>query len=136
RVMQRDQCRFRTERDSGIAALGARPGCVLVPVRDYNTLPHLDKVVRDTDTTERDIVVLTIRLLQGPERATDALASDELFTDYEQMLFTRVVAVAERHGKAVKLLVAPATSIFDAIAFSAIRLRASEIVVGESAKMT
>ena len=54
--------------DFGIGAargdeLRARPGCVLVPVRDYNTLAHLDQAVTETDTSQRDIVVLTIRLM-------------------------------------------------------------------------
>ena len=52
------------------------------------------------------------------------------------MLFTRVVAIAERHGRDVKLLVLPATNIFDAVAQTAVQLQASEIVVGESAKMS
>ncbi|MBI3492744.1 MAG: APC family permease, partial [Acidobacteria bacterium] len=58
------------------------------------------------------------------------------FTDYEQILFTRVVAIAERHGRGVKLLVLPATNIFDAVAQTAVRLAVSEIVVGESAKIS
>ena len=52
-----------------------------------------------------------------------------------RLLFTRVVAIAERHGRAVKLLVVPATNVFDAVAQTAVRLQAREIVVGESAKM-
>ena len=60
----------------------------------------------------------------------------ELFTEYEQLLFTRVVAVAERQGRAVKLLVVPSTNAFDAIAQTAARLRVREVAMGESAKMT
>ena len=45
----------------------ARPGCLLVPVRDYNTLAHLDWVVRETNTDVRDIVVVTIRLMSGSD---------------------------------------------------------------------
>src|SRR5262249_35254504 len=48
----------------------------------------------------------------------------------------RVVAIAERHGRGVKLLVLPATNIFDAVAQTAVRLQASEIVVGESANIS
>jgi hypothetical protein len=59
-----------------------------------------------------------------------------LFTDYEQRLFTRVVAVAERHGRTVKLLVVPAANVFDALVQTAVQLRSSEVVVGESAKLT
>jgi hypothetical protein len=76
---------------------------------------------------------MTIRMLSG----ADAGVSDiELFTDYEQVLFTKVVAVAERHGRAVKLLVVPGTNVFDALARTAVRLQAGEIVLGGSARMS
>jgi amino acid transporter len=130
-----DQFQLLREPEVGLAPLRARPGCVLVPVRDYNTLTHLDWAVRETDTEARDVVVLTIRLLAGPDAGVSDIEREELFTDYEQVLFTRVVAIAERHGRAVKLLVVPSTNVFDAVAQTAARLQAAEIVVGESAKM-
>ena len=130
-----DQFQLTPEPEVGIDALHSRPGAVLVPVRDYNTLSQLDWVVGRTPP-ERDVVVLTIHLLRGPDGSSHDLEPDELFTDYEQTLFTRVVAIAERHGRGVKLLVLPATNIFDAVAQTAVRLRASEIVVGESAVLT
>ena len=86
-----DQFQLMRESDFGLEQLHARPGGVLVPVRDYNTLTHLHQVVHDTDTEQRDIVVLTIRLLTGPTRAVSDIDGEELFTDYEQQLFTRVV---------------------------------------------
>ena len=131
-----DQFQLLRQPEVGLDELRARPGCALVPVRDYNTLAHLDWAVRETDTERRDIVVLTIRLLTGPDAGMKDIEREELFTDYEQILFTRVVAVAERHGKSVKLLVVPSTNVFDAVAQTSVRLHASEIVVGESAKMT
>jgi len=131
-----DQFQLMREAEVGLEELRARPGCALVPVRDYNTLAHLDHVVADTDTDARDIVVLTIRLLRGPDAGVQDIEREELFTDYEQLLFTRVVAVAERHGKTVKLLVVPSTNVFDAVAQTAVRLKASDIIVGESAKMS
>src|SRR5947208_7459972 len=124
------------ESDVGLEQLRARPGCVLVPVRDYNTLTHLDQAVVDTDTDQRDIVVMTIRLLKGPDAGVSDIEGDELFTDYEQILFTKVVAIAERHGRAVKLLLVPGTNVFDAMARTAVRLQAREIVLGGSAKMS
>jgi amino acid transporter len=131
-----DQFQLTRESDVGLEQLKARPGCVLVPVRDYNTLRHLDQAVTLTNTDERDVVVMTIRLLTGPDAGVADIEKEELFTDYEQILFTRVVAVAERHGRAVKLLVVPSTNVFDAVARTAIQLQAREIVFGESAKMT
>jgi hypothetical protein len=132
----RDQFQLAREADVGLEQLRARPGCVLVPVRDYNTLRHLDRAVTETNTDERDVVVMTIRLLTGPDAGVSDIEKEELFTDYEQILFTRVVAVAERHGRAVKLLVVPSTNVFDAVARTAVQLKAREIVFGESAKMT
>jgi amino acid transporter len=130
-----DQFQLSREADVGVDALQARPGGVLVPVRDYNTLAQLDWAVGRTPP-DRDVVVLTVRLLRGPDGSGQELGADELFTDYEQTLFTRVVAIAERHGRGVKLLVLPATNIFDAVAQTAVRLQSGEIVVGESAKIT
>src|SRR5262249_7847023 len=110
-----DQFQLTQEAEVDINALHARPGGVLVPIRDYNTLSQLDWVVGHT-AGDRDVVVLTVRLLRGPDGAAQEFSADELFTDYEQTLFTRVVAIAERHGRGVKLLVLPATNIFDAVA--------------------
>jgi hypothetical protein len=118
------------------AAVGARPGNLLVTVRDYNTLAHLDVVLERTDTDEQDIVVMTVRLIQGPGAGERDLYEVNLFTDYEQRLFTRVVALAERHGKPVNLVVVPSGNVFDAVAQIALRLDSAEIVAGHSAKMS
>ena len=126
-----DQFQLSAEPEVGIDNLHCRPGGVLVPVRDYNTLAQLDWVVGRTPT-DRDVVVLTVRLLRGLDGSASELGADELFTNYEQLLFTKVVAIAERHGRGVKLLVLPATSIFDAVAQTAVLLRSSDIVVGQS----
>ena len=126
-----DQFQLHAEQDIAAEALGCRPGSVLVPVRDYNTLAHLDWVLGQREAEDRDVVVLTIRVLaQGQGSA--GLGQDQMFSDYEQTLFTRVVAIAERHGRGVMLLVAPGANIFDALAQAAVQLRAGLIVVGES----
>ncbi len=39
----------------------ARPGCVLVAVRDYNHMPHLQSVLTKTNLRRHDIVVMTVR---------------------------------------------------------------------------
>jgi amino acid transporter len=127
-----DQFQLDTEHDIGTESLGCRPGGVLVPVRDYNTLTHLDWILGQPDAEERDVVVLTVRLLGA---GAPGLADDQIFSTYEQTLFTKVVAIAERHGRAVTLLVAPGTNIFDALAQSAVQLQTGLIVVGESEVM-
>jgi amino acid transporter len=131
-----DQFQLQHNETIDLAAVGARPGNVLVGVRDYNTLGHLERVLEKTNTDERDIVVMTTRLLAGPGGGERELSDETLFTEYEQRLFTRVVALAEKHGKPVDLLIVPATNIFDAVAQTTMRLDSAEMVAGLSSKMT
>ncbi len=119
------------ERDS----LGIRRGNVLVPVRDYNTLNHLRWVLEHTDTREQDIVVMTARISQFGTAAY-GLSTEQIFSDYEQTLFTRAVSVAESVGKKVSLLVVPARDSWSAIAQTAHNLESSAVAAGLSGKMT
>ena len=64
------------------------------------------------------------------------MEASEVFDQYEQELFTSVVAVAEKEGKPVSLLVVPATNVFEAIVVTAQRLDSSKIVCGVSNKLT
>jgi len=130
-----DHFQLETGKEIDNESLGAKPGGVLVPVRDYNTLAHLDWILGEQESEHRDVVALTVRVL-GQGSGTTGLGADQIFSDYEQHLFTRVVAIAERHGRKVILLVAPGTNVFDALAQSAIQLKSSLIVVGESEVMT
>jgi len=60
----------------------------------------------------------------------------EIFDTYEQELFSRVVAVAEKEGKPVSLLVVPGTDVFDTIMLAAQRLDSAKVVCGLSTKLT
>jgi amino acid transporter len=114
--------------------LHARPGCVLVAVRDYNRMFHLQKTLEKTNMRRHDIVVMTVRQLSTGVAEYD-LRDDQLFASYEQELFSHVVTVAEKEGKSVELLVIPAVDPFDAMVQTAARLRASRLVVGVSPRM-
>jgi amino acid transporter len=131
-----DQFQLMPANDLALGEVNARPGNVLVPVRDYNTLAHLSWALTHVDTAKHDVVAMTVRLLNGPDVGYRELSQSELFSDYEQLLFTRVVAVAERQGRPVKLLVVPAGNVFDAIAQTAVRLSSSQILLGDSAKFS
>jgi amino acid transporter len=131
-----DQFQLQHSETVDLQSVGARPGNVLVGVRDYNTLSHLEHVLERTNTDEQDIVVLTTRLIAGPGGGERELSDETLFTEYEQRLFTRVVALAEKHGKPVELVIVPATSVFDAVAQTAMRLDSAVLVAGLSSKMT
>src|SRR5436305_2356505 len=47
------------------STLRARPGCVLVAVRDYNRMWHLERVLAKTNVRRQDIVVMTVRQLSA-----------------------------------------------------------------------
>ena len=64
------------------------------------------------------------------------LAPDQLFGTIEQLLFTRVLAIAEKEGKPVRLAVAAANNLFEGILRAAANLESSSIVLGSSAKMS
>jgi len=131
-----DQFQLQHSEAIDLPTVGARPGNVLVAVRDYNTLSHLEHALEKTNTDEQDIVVLTTRLMTGPGSGERDLHDENLFTDYERRLFTRVVALAEKHGKPVELVVVPTTNIFDAVAQTALRLDSAFVVAGLSSKMS
>ncbi len=112
----------------------ARPGCILVAIRDYNRMDHLKSVLRKTNLRRHDIVVMTVRPVDAGSGEHE-LAEDQLFTDYERELFSRVVELAEKEGKPVELLVVPATDPFMAMVHTAQKLKASRLVTGVSRAM-
>ena len=118
----------------GADVLHARPGCVLVAVRDAGRMWHLQRVLEKTNMRRHDIVVMTVRQLSTGAGEYD-LRDDQLFADYEQDLFSHVVTIAEKQGKTVELLVVPAVDPFDAMVQTATKLKASRLVVGVSARM-
>jgi hypothetical protein len=115
-------------------SLNARPGCVVVAVRDYHRMEHLKRVLEKTNLRRHDIVVMTVRTISTGAGEYN-LSEEQLFTGYEKELFSHVVELAEKQGKPVELLVMPAVNPFDAMAQAAQILRASRLVTGVSARM-
>ncbi|HSU61169.1 MAG TPA: APC family permease [Bryobacteraceae bacterium] len=115
-------------------ALHARPGCVLVAVRNPENMQHLRRTLQRTDLRRNDIVVMTVRPL-GIESEYD-LNEDQLFGRDERGLFTAVVNLAEKEGKPVELLVVPAIDPFEALVQTATQLKVSRLVTGVSQRMT
>jgi hypothetical protein len=118
----------------GAGTIHARPACILVAIRDYNRMTHLQNVLQKTNLRREDIVVMTVRGVSSGAGEYD-LAENQLFSDYERELFTRVVAMAEKEGKSVDLLVVPGVNPFDAMVQTAAKLQASRLVTGVSARM-
>jgi len=112
----------------------ARPGCVLVAVRDYHHMTHLQSVLEKTNLRRHDIVVMTVRPISSGAGEYH-LSNEQLFSDYEKELLTRVVSMAEKEGKTVDLLVVPGVDPFDAMVQTASKLGASRLVTGVSPRM-
>jgi amino acid transporter len=112
-----------------------RPGGVIVTMRDIANPLALKWTLARTTTEERDVVVLSVRLMGvgGPEYLS---AEQQSFSEHEQMLFTKAVSVAESFGKKVSLLVVPAGDIFAALAQTANSLEVESVVSGTSTSMT
>jgi amino acid transporter len=111
----------------------ARPGGVLVAVRG-NNLEHLRRTLQKTNLRRHDIVVMTVRPLSTGAAEFD-LKEDQIFSSYEQELFSKVVELAEKEGKHVELLVVPAVDPFDAMVQTAANLKVSKLVTGVSEQM-
>lgn len=125
-----DQFQVEVSDALSVASTKVRPSAVMVPVRDYTTLDPLNWVLEQSAFLDRDIVALTVRLVGDA-----AGGEDHVFSEYERLLFSKVVAVAERHGRPVTLLVTPGVEVFDAVVQSALQLRVSTIVMGPSQVM-
>ena len=119
-------------------ALAVRPGNLLVAVRDPRNLGYLQRVLHETNTTATDVVVITVRLYHREHSfsGSGAMEAKDVFDQYEQELFTRVVAVAEKEGKPVSLLVVPGANVFDTIVTTALKLQSSKIISGLSQKLS
>lgn len=131
-----DQFRLQPQEDILNETVEVRPGNTLCLVRDYNTLDHVRLALEMTHTGKRDLVVMTVNIIKGPAAGYKGMNEQRLFTVYEQTLFSRVVALAEKAGKHVDLLVVPSSEVFSAIAQTAAQLYSSMIIAGSSSVMT
>ncbi len=133
--VESDEFRLDTQETITAETVGVRPGSTLCLVRDYNTLEHLKWTLHATHTGKKDLVVMTVRVTKGPDAGHEGLAEHSVFASYEQLLFSRVVALAEKEGKKVHLLVVPSSSVFDAIVQTAVQLDSAEVIAGLSSVM-
>jgi amino acid transporter len=134
RHVEMDEFHLAMEGDLTPAAVGARPGNVLVPVSNIHALYHLGNVLDRIKPGRRDVIVLHVRLLRRSASGEYELEAEQLFGTIEQQLFSQALALAEKRGKSVRLAVVSASEIWDGILRAAQSLESSTIVLGHSAK--
>jgi amino acid transporter len=130
-----DQFNLAPEAELTPTSVGVAPGNILVPVSTYYALYHLEAVLRRVRSHDAEVVVLHVRMLRRAASGEYDLAPDQLFSTIEQLLFTKVLAVAEKEGKPVRLAVAAANDLWEGILRTAANLESSTIVCGSSSKM-
>jgi amino acid transporter len=130
-----DQFNLAPEADLTPKSVGVKPGNILVPVSNYYALYHLEAILKRVRSHDADVVVLHIRLLRRAASGEYDLAPDQLFSTIEQLLFTKVLAIAEKEGKSVRLAIAAANDLWEGILRAAANLQSSTIAAGSSSKM-
>jgi hypothetical protein len=121
--------RYTPELEPG--AIGIRPGCKLVPVRDPRNLRHLDRALHEAEREQVDVVVPTVKV----ERELVATGNNPNFAPDEQAIFTAVVDLAEKHGTRVVPLVLTSNDAVFALARAAQELAAREVIFGHSGRL-
>jgi nucleotide-binding universal stress UspA family protein len=135
-AQEMEKFQLDTRADLSAGALSVRPGNVLVAVRNPNRLQHLARILEKTDTRKMDIVALSMRPVTPAASGEHPLDPEQIFSEDETTVFTRVVTLAEKAGKHVELLVVPGSDPYEAAVQTAARLESSRIVMGLSPKLT
>jgi hypothetical protein len=131
-----DQFNLAQESDLSLQNVDVRPGNILVPVSTYYALYPLQAALRRANRREAEIVVLHVRLLRRAASGEYDLAPDQLFSSIEQLLFTKVLSMAEKEGKPVRLAVVAANDLWEGILRTATNLQSSTVVAGSSSQTT
>lgn len=125
--------KFALERKSEISAdiidLEEGKARVLVPARDPNNLQHLKVALEEAVARDTEVIVISVKVEKGEQ------SFEHVFTRDEELLFTKVVELAEKYGVAVKPLVIPSNNSWFAIARVAYELQVQEILMGKSERV-
>jgi amino acid transporter/nucleotide-binding universal stress UspA family protein len=135
RHVELDQFNLTQAGDLSLANIGVKPKNILVPVSTQYALYPLEAALRRAKRREAEIVVLHVRILRRAATGEYDLSPDQLFSTIEQLLFTKVLALAEKEGKPVRLAVVAANDLWEGILRTADNLQSSTVVVGTSSKM-
>lgn len=116
------------------ANVGVQPGNILVPVSTHYALYPLEAALTRARRRKAEVVALHVQLLSRAPSGESDLSPEQLFGEIEQLLFTRVLSVAEKQGKPVRLTVVAANDLWDGVLRTAANLESAMIVSGSSSK--
>ncbi|MBX7247138.1 MAG: amino acid permease [Candidatus Sumerlaeaceae bacterium] len=119
----------KSEVDPETLELPAGRKRILVPVRDPHNLVHLKKALEEAHELGTEVIVMTIKVEKGDQ------SFQNLFTNEQEKLFTKVIELAEKYGEAVVPIVVPSNNSWFAIARTAKDIGAEEILLGKSGRI-
>lgn len=134
RHIELDQFNLAQSGDLTLQNVDVEPGNILVPVSTYYALYPLELALQRAGRRQAQIVVLHVRMLRRGASGEYDLAPDQLFSSIEQLLFTKVLSIAEKEGKPVRLALAAGNDLWEAILRTAANLQSSAIVTGSSSQ--
>jgi amino acid transporter/nucleotide-binding universal stress UspA family protein len=135
RHVELDQFNLAQAGDLTLSNIGVKPKNILVPVSTQYALYPLEAALRRAKRREAEIVVLHVRILRRAATGEYDLSPEQLFSTIEQLLFTKVLALAEKEGKPVRLAVVAANDLWEGVLRTADNLQSATVVVGNSSKM-
>jgi amino acid transporter len=131
-----DQFNLAQAAESTLENVGVQPGNILVPVSTRYALYPLQAALGRAGRRQAQVVVLHVRMLRRAALGEYDLEPEQLFSTIEQLLFTKVLAIAEKEGKPVRLAVAAANDLWEGVLRTAHNLQSSTIVAGSSSNTT
>lgn len=119
---------------------------LLVPIRDPNNLAHLKLALQRSHEEKTEIVVMTVKVDSTYRQHAEQHSRDESarlvnekgsgsLDESEEVLFTRVVELAENYGEQIVPMLVPSNNAWYAIAKTAHDIGADEILLGWSGRV-
>jgi amino acid transporter len=130
-AVEREKFQLDEQADLSREAVRVRPGNVVVEVTRQDHLEHLVRVLQRTNTEKQDVVAVAVHALAPLASGEHALKPEQIFSNSETELFSKVVNVAEKAGKHVELLVVPGKNASWALVQVAQQLQSARVVTSE-----
>ncbi len=104
--VEADQEKFRLEerQDTSLEGVHVRPGNILVEASNPEHLEHLQRVLTEVNPEQQDVVVVAVHRIGLFGSGEYGLTPEQICSDREIELFSKVVTIAEKAGKHVELL--------------------------------